>query len=193
MTIMSGGRDGVSWTDSLSLSSVGFFSNNSNGPSVFCGLPLAQLLELYTAVLPAVFSVSVFCRYQICWIFGISVSIDPPFFVYFPLSSPLFPKGGGASQKGGDCPPFEEKGGDCPPFEEKGGHCPLLIPKCTDRIFLRYRYGKYREIPTEYRPKIPNRYTTLPTTNLFIAQLIISKKRVPYRPGDKKHFPPNFF
>jgi hypothetical protein len=31
----------------------------------------------------------------------------------------------------------------------------------TDRVFLRYRYGNYREIPAEYRPKIPNRYTTL--------------------------------
>ena len=34
-----------------------------------------MLLELYTAVVPAVFSVSVFCRYQIYWIFGISVGI----------------------------------------------------------------------------------------------------------------------
>jgi len=76
-----------------------------------------KLLELYTAVLPAVFSVSVFCRYQICWIFGISVGIDPPFLYTSPLSSPLFPKGGGASQKGGHCPPFEEKGGHCPLFD----------------------------------------------------------------------------
>ena len=35
----------------------------------------------------------------------------------------------------------------------------------TDRVFLRYRYGNYREIPTEYRPKIPNRYTTLRLTS----------------------------
>ena len=28
----------------------------------------------------------------------------------------------------------------------------------TDRVFLRYRYGNYREIPTEYRPKIPRQY-----------------------------------
>jgi hypothetical protein len=56
------------------------------------------LLELYTAVLPAVFSVSVFCRYQICWIFGISVGIVPPFFVYFPpFIPPFFPKGGWSS------------------------------------------------------------------------------------------------
>ncbi len=33
----------------------------------------------------------------------------------------------------------------------------------TDRVFLRYRYGigNTGEIPTEYRPKIPNWYTTL--------------------------------
>jgi len=31
----------------------------------------------------------------------------------------------------------------------------------TDRVFLRYRYGNYREIPTKYRPKIPNRHTNL--------------------------------
>jgi len=120
-------------------------------------------------VLPAVFLVSVFCRYQICWIFGISVGIDPPLFVYFPpFPPPFFPKGGGASQKGGHCPPFEEK----------GGTAPFLIPKCTDRIFLRYRYGKYREIPTEYRPKIPNRYTTLiltyPTHPFILPRLLRS-------------------
>jgi hypothetical protein len=42
-------------------------------------------------------------------------------------------------------------------LRKKGDTAPFFIPKCTDRIFLRYRYGKYREIPTEYRPKIPNR------------------------------------
>jgi hypothetical protein len=36
-----------------------------------------------------------------------------------------------------------------------------MIPKCTNRDFLRYRYGKYREIPTDTDPKIPIRYTTL--------------------------------
>jgi len=32
-------------------------------------------VELYTTVLLAVFSVLVFCWYQICWIFGITVGI----------------------------------------------------------------------------------------------------------------------
>jgi len=69
-------------------------------------------------MLPAAFSVSVFCRYQICWIFGILVGIDPPLFRILPPFPPLFfQKGGGASQKGGHCPPFEEKGGHCPLFD----------------------------------------------------------------------------
>ena len=106
-------------------------------------------LELYTTVLPAVFLVLVFCWYQICWIFGISVGIVPPFFVYFPPFLPPF------FQKGVE---LLKKGAIAPLLRKKGGTAPFLIPKCTDRIFLRYRYGKYREIPTEYRPKIPNRY-----------------------------------
>jgi hypothetical protein len=113
------------------------------------------LLELYTAVLPAVFSVSVFCRYQICWIFGISVGIVPPFFEYFPPFLPPF------FQKGVE---LLKKGAIAPLLRKKGGTAPFLIPKCTDRVFLRYRYGIYREIPTEYRPKIPIRDTTLVNT-----------------------------
>jgi hypothetical protein len=35
-----------------------------------------------------------------------------------------------------------------------------MIPKCTDRDFLRYRYGKYREIPTDTDRKIPIRYNS---------------------------------
>ncbi len=31
----------------------------------------------------------------------------------------------------------------------------------TDRVFLRHRYGNYREIPTDTDQKIPTRYTTL--------------------------------
>ena len=103
-------------------------------------------------MVPAVFSVSVFCRYQICWIFGISVGIVPPFFEYFPPFLPPF------FQKGVE---LLKKGAIAPLLRKKGGTAPFLIPKCTDRVFLRYRYGIYREIPTEYRPKIPNRYTTL--------------------------------
>ncbi len=41
------------------------------------------------------------------------------------------------------------------------GSRPFTVPKGTDQVFLRYWFGKYQEIPTEYRPKIPNRYTTL--------------------------------
>ena len=57
-------------------------------------------------------------------------------------------------------------------FRLKISRCPVQLTvnyvlfvctytESTDRVFLRYRYGNYREIPTEYRPKIPNRYTTL--------------------------------
>jgi len=42
---------------------------------------------------------------------------SPPFLYTSPLSSPLFSKRFGASQKGGHCPPFEEKGGHCPLFD----------------------------------------------------------------------------
>jgi len=86
-----------------------------------------------------------------------SVSI-PPFFVDFPPFLPPF------FQKGME---LLKKGGIAPILRKKGGTAPFSIPKCTDRIFLRYRHGKYREIPTEYRPKIPNRYTTLLFCDFF--------------------------
>jgi len=70
--------------------------------------------------------------------------------------------------------------------EKKGGTAPFLIPKCTDRIFLRYRYGKYREIPTEYRPKIPNQYTTLVFTfwiqNVYVLDPESSVAHLPPSP-----------
>ncbi len=63
----------------------------------------------------------------------------PPFFVSF---SPFFLKRGAELLK-------------------KGATAPFLIPNCTDRVFRRYRYGKYREIPTDTDQKIPIWYTTL--------------------------------
>ncbi len=75
-----------------------------------------------------------------------------PLFVYFPPFLPPF------FQKGVE---LLKKGASAPLLRKKGGTAPFLIPKCTDRVFLRYRYGNYREIPTEYRPKIPIRDTTL--------------------------------
>jgi hypothetical protein len=33
---------------------------------------------------------------------------------------------------------------------KKGVFAKKIIPKCTDRVFLLYRFGKYLEIPTEY-------------------------------------------
>jgi len=41
----------------------------------------------------------------------------------------------------------------------------------TDRVFLRYRYGKYREIPTDTDRKIPTRYTTLNKTDSIFVRV----------------------
>jgi hypothetical protein len=57
-----------------------------------------------------------------------------------------------------------KKGAVTPLSRKIGVPAKIIIPKCTDRVFLRYRFGKYREIPTEYRPKIPKRYTQVNTT-----------------------------
>jgi len=108
----------------------------------------SKILELYTT--PAIFLVLVFCWYQICWIFGISVGIVPPFFVYFPpflppFLPPFFQKGVGAPQKGGHCPPFEEKGGHCPLFDTE--MCRPSFPSVW-----------YWLIPEKYRPNTDRKY-----------------------------------
>ena len=46
-------------------------------------------------------------------------------------------------------------------LREKKGSRQFTVPKGTDRVFLRYWFGKYQEIPTKYRSKIPKLYTTL--------------------------------
>jgi hypothetical protein len=71
-------------------------------------------------------------------------------------------KGGLVVSKRGHRPPFFLKKGAVAPFlREKGVPAKKMIPKCTDRDFLRYRYGNYQEIPTDTNRKIPIRYTTL--------------------------------
>ena len=113
------------------------------------------IVELYTAVLPAVFSVSVFCRYQICWIFGISVGIVPPFFVYFPpFLPPFFQKGVELSKRG-----------HCPPFEEKGGHCPLFDTEMYRPSF-----------PSVSVWKLPRNTDRIPTENTDSGQLVELKR-----------------
>jgi hypothetical protein len=54
-----------------------------------------------------------------------------------------------------------KKGAMTPLLRKKGVPAKIIILKCTDQVFLRYQFGKYQEIPTKYRPKIPNWYTTL--------------------------------
>ena len=123
------------------------------------------LVELYTTVLPAVFSVSVFCWYQICWAFGIfgryccTVRFGRNTFLRFRGNSFLekfcgnsffSSKGGRSVQKGGGAPPFLGKRG-LPPFFW-GAPAKVLIPKIPTEIFSGIGFGnteKYRPIPTE--------------------------------------------
>ena len=76
-------------------------------------------------------------------------------------------RGAGCIEKGAGAPVFLKKGAGAPFLREKGVPAKKVIPKCTDQDFLRYRYGKYREIPTDTDRKIPIRYTTLFVTMCF--------------------------
>jgi hypothetical protein len=77
------------------------------------------------------------------WAVGILVGITSL------AGTPLFCKrGAGCIKKGASAPFFPQKGGQCPLFGEKGVPAKKMIPKCTDRDFLWYQYGKYQEIPT---------------------------------------------
>ncbi len=79
--------------------------------------------------------------------------------------TPFFRKrGAGCIKKGAGAPFFLKKGTIAPFLREIGFPAKKIIPKCTDRDFLRYRYGKYREILTDTDRKIPIRYTTLVRT-----------------------------
>jgi hypothetical protein len=83
------------------------------------------------------------------------------------VGTPFFHKRGLAVSKRGPVPPFFLKKGASAPFlREKGVPAKKMILKCTDRDFLRYRYGKYQEIPTDTDRKIPIRYTTLINSGL---------------------------
>ncbi len=86
---------------------------------------------LPTTVVPVIFSVSVFTRYQIGSISVFSVSIVPPFFVSFP---PFFPKRGAVLIK---------KGAIAPLLRKKGGKSPLFDTE------MMVNTKKYRPIPTE--------------------------------------------
>ncbi len=43
-----------------------------------------------------------------------------------------------------------KKGAMTPLLRKKGVPAKILIPKCTDRVFLQFWIGKYQEIPTKY-------------------------------------------
>jgi hypothetical protein len=107
-------------------------------------------IELYTTVLPAVFRYRYFAGIRFNWAVGISVGITSL------AGTPFFRKrGAGCVKKGAGAPFFTQKGGQCPLLREKGVPAKKMIPKCTDRDFLRYQYGKYQEIPTDTDRKIP--------------------------------------
>ena len=66
-------------------------------------------------VVPVIFLVSVFTRYQIGSVSVFSVSIVPPFFVSFP---PFFlERGTVLVKKGAVAPLLRKKGGNCPLFD----------------------------------------------------------------------------
>jgi hypothetical protein len=59
-----------------------------------------------------------------------------------------------------------KRGAMTPLSRKKGLTAKKIILKCTDQVFLQYRFGKYQKIPTKYQPKIPNWYTTLEKLHL---------------------------
>ncbi len=68
------------------------------------------------------------------------------------------------------------------PFRgKKGVPTKRIILKCTNQVFLRYWFGKYQEIPTEYQPKIPNQYTTLVRTTFSSFNLEEHSEGSPHR------------
>jgi len=103
---------------------------------------------------------------------------SPLFCVLPPFPPPFFPKGGW----------LLKKGAIAPLLRKKGVTAPFLIPKCADRVFLRYSIGNTGEIPTEYRPKIPNWYTTLVASLKVCAH--ISTKRGKFSPRSPQYIIP---
>jgi hypothetical protein len=79
----------------------------------------------------------------------------PTFLGIGDLAGTLFSAKGGLAVSKRGLPFSLKKGASAPFLREKGIPAKKMIPKCTDRDFLRYRYGKYQEIPTYTDWKIP--------------------------------------
>jgi hypothetical protein len=107
-------------------------------------------------VLPAVFWYQYFAGIRFIWRSVFPVGITNL------AGTPFFRKrGAGCNKKGAGAPFFLKKGAIASFLREIGFPAKKIIPKCTDQDFLRYRYSKYREIPTDTNREIPIRYTTL--------------------------------
>jgi hypothetical protein len=88
----------------------------------------------------------------------VSGAYAPANTVVWRVGTPFFRKrGAGSIKKGAGAPFFPQKGVSAPFLMEKGVPAKIMIPKCTDQDFLRYWYGKYREIATNTDRKIPIR------------------------------------
>ena len=70
-------------------------------------------------------------------------------------------KEGKVYKEGTDAPLLRKKGA---PANFLRGSRQIYDTENTDRVFLRCGIGNTGEIPAEYRPKIPNWYTTLENT-----------------------------
>ena len=111
------------------------------------------------ALLAIVFGSAQTRQYHILVLESVSVSI---------LSTREF---GGKSLRFGR-KPFFPQNAMTPLLRKKGVPAKITIPKCTNRVFLWYRFGKNREIPTEYQPKKLNRYPTLILQNRMLSSIL---------------------
>ncbi len=116
-------------------------------------------LELYHGVTSSFFGIGILLVSDLLgfWYFGRYRS--PPFL----YRSPLFSSKGGQSSL--------KRGAIAPLLRKKGGNRPLFDTRTVpDRVFRRYPYGKYREIPTDTDQKIPIRYNSRPDSVLAVVK-----------------------
>jgi hypothetical protein len=67
-----------------------------------------------------------------------------------------------------------KKGAEASLEGEKGVPAKCTIPKHPDRVFLWYRFGKYRKNTNQYQTEIPNRGTTLEFTKITCKLICVN-------------------